>query len=162
MNVDCPVTVAVEDAAPKVAVAVMVKGAAALTTVTNPVELTVAMVVSLLVQVTYGVRAPLSGKGCVTGKGGGCNCLKGSTRGEGDAACNDAEGGWSGARVENDSAVIADHSAIGCSDRGVAVSSAARSEDARATDGNNRGIAAFPGGGGSVVGLRTAGGGRSG
>ena len=49
-------------AAPKVAVAVTVKGVAALMTVTIPVELLMVAtvpVVSLMLQVTYGVMAPL-------------------------------------------------------------------------------------------------------
>ena len=59
---EVPVAVAGEAADPKVAVAVIVNGVAALITVTTPLEFTVAMVpvVSLLVQVTYGVRAPLA------------------------------------------------------------------------------------------------------
>ena len=69
-DTDVPVTVEGEAAAPKVAVAVMVKGVAALTTVTTPAEFTVATVpvVSLLVQVTYGVRAPLAERVVSPGK----------------------------------------------------------------------------------------------
>ena len=57
LNSSWAVTVAGEAAAPKVAVAVMVKGVVELSTVTTPAELTVAMVpvVSLLLQETYGV-----------------------------------------------------------------------------------------------------------
>jgi hypothetical protein len=69
-DTDVPVTVAGEAAAPKVAVAVMVKGVPAETTVTTPAELTLAMVpvVSLLVQVTYGVSAPLAERAVSPGK----------------------------------------------------------------------------------------------
>ena len=129
-DTDVPVTVEGEAAAPKVAVAVMVKGVAALTTVTTPAEFTVATlpVVSLLVQVTYGVRAPLAERVVSPGKLAVAMAWK-VVPAANEASARlafHAEGGGSGSEVEHDRTGIAGHSAALCRDGGVADSGARR------------------------------------